>query len=276
MAARRAIGWIGLGVIGLPMAARLVEGGWDVWGYDTDPARCAAASELGIAIAANPADGAGRSDRLVACVVRSADQVDEALFGPAGALREFPDRRAIVMSSVGVIAMNELAATAAELGSGILDGPILGNRAGAETGQLTMLLSGPEDVRADAKAPLSAFSRAVVDFGERLGAAQVVKMISQQQQIVGMVATLEALTLAEGYEVDTETVIDVLAQTSPTWTTDNWEYARDLWERRDPASSLGVFGKDLEAAIGDAAQVEIDLPLAAQALRALRARYGPA
>lgn len=269
------IGWVGLGVIGLPMAARLAEAGWIVWGYDTDPARCEAAAAVGIRCATGPAECAERSDRLVACVVRTAEQVHDALLGRAGALRQHPARRAMVMSSIGAIALRRLAADAAELGSGLIDAPIHGNRAAAEDGRLTMLVSGDPGVVEEARRPLSAFSRAVVDLGERPGAAQVVKMISQHQQIIGMLATLEGVGLADAHGIDVARVVGFLSETSPSWTTDNWDYVRDLWERRDPQSSLTLFSKDLAAAIADGAEAGRALPLATEALRVLQDRYEP-
>lgn len=273
--ATRSVGWVGLGVIGLPMAARLASAGYSVWGYDADTTRRRMAQQAGIRAASDAADCAAHADRLVFCCVRTAEQVDDVLFGATGALSTHPDRGALIMSSLGARAVEAFAAKAEQIGTVLLDAPIHGNRGSAEAGELTMLVSGPAELAFEAEDMLRTFSREVFNIGERPGAAQVVKMVSQHQQITGMIATLEGVALARGYDIDDRVVRDILDATSPSWTTDNWDYARDLWERRDPASSLTIFSKDLAAAIADGAQVNCELPLAAEALRLLRSRCDP-
>jgi 3-hydroxyisobutyrate dehydrogenase-like beta-hydroxyacid dehydrogenase len=270
-AGRGPVGWIGLGAIGLPMAARAVEAGWEVWGFDPDPERQAAAERAGIHAAAGPAEAGRRAAPLVVCVVRSAAGVEDALLGEGGALRAGPGRLGLVMSTVGAEAMEGLAARARDLGA-LLDAPILGNPAAAAAGRLTIVASGHGgDVEA-ARPLLEAFATSVVDLGERPGAAQAMKLVSQLLQIVGMVATFEGMALAEGRGVREEAVLAVLRATAPSWTVEHWDYARELWERRDPATSLGLFAKDLAAAVADGASAGVALPLTEEALALLRTR----
>lgn len=270
MSAVAAVGWVGLGAIGLPMAARTAAAGRRVVAWDPVDERREAAAAAGVEIAADPGAIAASAGELVVCVVRTAEQVDASLLGPGGALAA--SGTGLVMSSVGAEAMRELGAHAAERSLTLLDAPILGNPEGAEAGTLVVPLAGAAAAKERARPVLECFSAAVVDVGEGLGAAQVVKDVSQQRQIIGMVATIEGIALAAGEGVDEELMLDVLRRTEPSWATGKWDYARGLWEAGDPASSLGLFAKDLAAALADAKAAGVEMPLTARAAELLDAR----
>jgi 3-hydroxyisobutyrate dehydrogenase-like beta-hydroxyacid dehydrogenase len=270
MSAPAAVGWVGLGAIGLPMAARVAAAGRAVVAWDPVSDRREAAAEAGIEIAADPGAIAASAGDLVICVVRTAEQVEASLLGPGGALS--PGGTGLVMSSVGAEAMRALGDRAGERSVELLDAPILGNPEGAEAGTLVVPLAGVAAAKERARPVLECVTAAVVDVGERLGAAQVVKDVSQQRQIIGMVATIEGIALAAGAGVDEELMLDVLRRTEPGWATGKWDYARGLWEKGDPATSLGLFAKDLASALADARVAGVEMPLTARAAELLDAR----
>jgi 3-hydroxyisobutyrate dehydrogenase-like beta-hydroxyacid dehydrogenase len=290
MSAAAAVGWVGLGAIGLPMAARTAAAGHRVVAWDPVAERREAAAAAGVEIAADPAAIAARAGDLVVCVVRTAEQAEASLLGtggaaaasgtgeqgearplgPGGALA--PGGTGLVMSSVGAEAMRALGARATARSLALLDAPILGNPEGAEAGTLVVPLAGAAAAKERARPVLDCFTAAVVDVGERLGAAQVVKDVSQQRQIIGMVATIEGIALAAGEGVDEELMLDVLRRTEPGWATGKWDYARGLWEAGNPASSLGLFAKDLAAALADARAAGVEMPLTVRAAELLDAR----
>lgn len=258
-----AVGWVGLGAIGLPMAARAAAAGHRVLAWDPVAERRDAAAAVGIEPAAELAAIADGAGDLVVCVVRTAEQAEAALLGPDGALA--PGGTGAVMSSIGAAAMRALGARAAERALDLLDAPILGNPEGAAEGTLIVPLAGAPGPQRRARPVLDSFSAAVVDVGARLGAAQVVKDVSQQRQIIGMVATVEGLALAARQGVGEELMLDVLGRTEPSWATERWDYAYGLWEGGDPASSLGLFAKDLAAALADGREAGVEMPLTARA-----------
>jgi 3-hydroxyisobutyrate dehydrogenase-like beta-hydroxyacid dehydrogenase len=266
-----AVGWVGLGAIGLPMARRAAAG-HRVVAWDPVEERREAAAAAGIEIAADVAAIAAAAGDLVVCVVRTAAQAEASLLGPRGALAA--GGTGVVMSSVGAAALRGLGDRAAARSLHLLDAPILGNPAGAAAGTLVVPLAGPAAAKDRARPVLDTFSAAVIDVGERLGAAQAVKDVSQQRQIVGMVATIEGLALAAAEGVDEDLMLDVLGRTEPSWATERWEYARGLWEGGDPSSSLGLFAKDLAAALADARAAGVEMPLTARAAELLAARLG--
>lgn len=265
------VGWVGLGVIGLPMAARAAGAGFAVRAWDPVAERRDQAAALGVEVAADVAAVGSAAERLVVCVVRSADQVAESLLGADGALAG-GERIGVVMSSVGAEAMAALAVRAAGEGATLLDAPILGNPAGAEAGGLTVPLAGPAAAKSAATPLLRSFAATIVDLGEQPGAGQAVKAVSQQLQILGMVAALEALELARARGVGEAQMLEILGTTEPTWTTRNWDYAKGLWRGGDETTSLGLFAKDLAAALDDAAAAGVEMPLAERGRLLLEAR----
>lgn len=283
------VGWVGLGAIGLPMAARVAEAGFAVAAWDPVEERRQAAAALGIEVAADVALGgavagaaaggaaadAPRSSRatqpIVVCVVRDADQVADSLLGPGGALAG-GGRIGVVMSSIGAEAMVKLAARAAEEGATLLDAPILGNPASAEAGELLVPLAGPAAAKAAVTPLLRSFASSVVGLGAEPGAAQAVKAVSQQLQILGMVAAVEALELARARGVGEAQMLEILGATEPTWATRNWDYAKGLWRGGDETTSLGLFAKDLAAALEDASAAGVEMPLASRGLALLDRR----
>ncbi len=269
---RPVAGWIGLGTLGLPMAVRAIERGWEVWGCDANPEREELARRAGVRIAAGAAAVAARADEVVACLVRDPGQVRDALLSDMGALRANPRLVGVVMSSTGTEAMTELAELAGRQGTTVIAAPVLGNPSLAATGDLTVLVSGNPAGRAGARPLLDSVARSVIDLGDEPGGAQAMKMVSQLLQIVGMVATFEGMELARGYQLTEEDVLGVVGATDPSWTTAHWSYASDLWRRRDPNTSLGLFAKDLGAADRDAAGAGLELPLLQAALKRVQAQ----
>lgn len=272
----RDVGWVGLGAIGLPMAIRAAARGWRVHAYDPAPERCDAARAEGVEIMPDVAEVGRRADSLVVCVVRSRDQVQDSLLGADGALRAAPGRIGIVMSSIGATEMSSLAEVAARLDARLLDAPILGNAASAADGSMTVVVSGADPDFARASPLLTDLAAQTPHLSSELGAAQATKVVSQLLQIVGMLATLEGVALAERHHVSERDLLAVLDAYAPSWTTANWDYARDLWSRRDPASSLSLFAKDLAAASSDARAAGVDSALADTAHRMIAERLSAA
>lgn len=273
MIRRPGLGWIGMGAIGLPMAARAAAAGWRVVGYDASPVQQEAARASGIDVVGSAAEVGAAAEGLVACVVRTLAQVEAALVGDGGALRCHEPPLAVVMSSVGADGLSTLATRAQQTGGRILDAPILGNPHGAVAGTLTIVASGGSDDVALARPLLDDLARSVVVVGDTVGLAQTVKMVSQLRQVVGMLATFEGVELAVRRGVEEQVVLDVLHATEPSWATENWAYANGLWAGRDRATSLGIFAKDLAAAVSDAESAGVALRLTREAHRLIEARF---
>lgn len=270
--AGRAIGWIGLGALGLSSAARAIATGWEVWGCDTSPTRSGAARAAGVHVVNDPSAVAERADEIVVCCVRDADEVEQVLLGAGGALRVKPRLVGAVMSSISAEAMSRLDVRARADGTTMIATPVLGNPTTAVAGESLFVVSGDAEGRRRVGALLSDLGRATIGLGDDPGSAQAMKLVSQLVQIVGMLATFEGVELARRHALNDEDVRRVLSATEPSWTTDNWDYATELWRRRDPATSLGLFAKDLDGASRDARAAGLDLSVLEAARRRLLER----
>src|SRR5262245_38242591 len=133
---------VGLGSMGMGMAKNLVAKGHAVIGVDMNQDACAALRAAGGEIAASPKDAAARADALVLVVVNAA-QVEEVLFGPDGAIGALPKGRVVMQcATVPPGFIKALGERLASAGHPLLDAPMSGGRARADTGELTIMSSG--------------------------------------------------------------------------------------------------------------------------------------
>ena len=159
------VGFIGLGAMGGPMARNLAGAGFELAVFDVDAERTrAAADEYGARAADSAADAATGADALVV-MVTNAEQAQEALLGEGGAAAALPEEAAVVvMSTIGPEAVKALA----EAGRPLLDAPVSGGVARAETGDLLVMCGGPEELFERLAPVLDAVGATVVHCGERL------------------------------------------------------------------------------------------------------------
>jgi 3-hydroxyisobutyrate dehydrogenase-like beta-hydroxyacid dehydrogenase len=128
------VGLIGLGEMGLPMASRLVQGGWHVVGYDVQDNALEQAVAAGVQPARSPAEVARGVDRTIVSVVRTLPQTEAVIFGGDGLVSA--NRSALdvaVMSTLNPAAMVQLAERAAGHGITLIDAPVSGGRTGSNS-----------------------------------------------------------------------------------------------------------------------------------------------
>ncbi|HEX2199010.1 MAG TPA: NAD(P)-dependent oxidoreductase [Burkholderiales bacterium] len=241
------IAWIGLGKIGLPMAARLVKAGSEVRGFDIDPARRAAASARGIAVS---------EDLSGADLVFTSMPTEESLLQLAKQLRV---EKALLVetSTIGPQASKAIGAIVGPY----LRAPISGSTALAEAGTLTVFASGPRAMFETAKPALAAFSRAQIWLGEgeeaRYAKLAVNLMVAVTAGMMG-----EALALATKGGIGWEAILDVIGESavgSPLV-----KYKLDPLKRRDftPAATNALVKKDLDLIVAAAKAAGVPVPLA--------------
>ncbi|MEX0814292.1 MAG: NAD(P)-dependent oxidoreductase [Dongiaceae bacterium] len=197
--AGRTLGFIGLGLMGRPMAANLLAAGAGLVVYNRTRARAEALAREapGVAVADSPRDVAAAAPTLIVDVTDTA-AVEQVLFGesPAGAVAGLKPGGLIVdMGTTGVAATRRFAAAARAAGGDYLDAPVSGGVVGAEAASLTIMAGGGAAAFARALPVLRALGRNVTHCGEA-GAGQVAKIANQM--IVGLTigAVAEAMALA--------------------------------------------------------------------------------
>ena len=208
------IAFLGLGVMGYPMAGHIAAAGHEVTVYNRTAPRPRPGSPNmagnGGAHAATPAAAATDADVVLSCVGDDPDVLEVAL-GADGAI---PAMRAgaiyIDNSTVSAEVARKLAAAGAERGVGVLDAPVSGGQAGAENGKLTVMVGGAEDHFAAALPVMECYGARVVRMGEA-GSGQLAKMVNQIC-IAGLVQGLsEGLNFAVESGLDTDALLEAIS-----------------------------------------------------------------
>ncbi len=241
--------FIGLGVMGYPMAGYLAKAGHEVTVYNRTIARAEAwCSDFGGNSAETPAAAADGADIVFSCVGND-DDVRQVLLGAEGALSTLPSGSIIVDHTTASAELaRELAGVAEDRGAGFLDAPVSGGQAGAENGQLTIMVGGDASVFERAAPVMDCYAKAITLIGE-VGAGQLAKMVNQIC-IAGVVQGIaEGLHFADKAGLDPAKVIESISKgAAQSWQMENrWEtmvagefdfgFAVD-WMRKDLAIAL--------------------------------------
>ena len=217
--------FIGLGVMGFPMAGYLAARGYGVVVFNRSPDKAQRWLEQnGGSKADTPADAARGAD-IVFCCVGNDDDVREVTLGESGALRSMSPGSVLVdHTTASATLARELHAVAGERDVGFLDAPLSGGQAGAESGQLTIMVGGDEDVFERARPVMESYAKAITHIGPA-GAGQLAKMVNQVC-IAGLLQGLsEGLHFALRAGLDIEKVISAISKgAAQSWQMDNrWQ-----------------------------------------------------
>ena len=207
------VGFVGLGVMGFPMAGHLVKAGHEVSVYNRTAAKSEKwASQHGGRACATPRDVAAASDIVMVCVGND-DDVRSVVLGPDGALAGLPSGGVLVdHTTTSANLARELAKSASTAGVGFVDAPVSGGQAGAENGALTVMC-GAEDatVYDRAREVIMSYARACECLGGA-GSGQLAKMVNQIC-IAGIVQGLsEGINFAQRAGLDVEQLVGVISQ----------------------------------------------------------------
>ena len=239
------VAWIGLGVMGAPMAGHLAKGGHAITVYNRTAAKADAwvTAHGGGKTAATPAEAARGADFVFACVGND-DDLRAVTSGPDGAFQTM-NAGAIFIDHTTASAdvAREVSLAASQRGLHFLDAPVSGGQAGAQNGTLTVMTGGDAGAFARAEPVIAAFARSVRLIGPS-GAGQLTKMVNQIA-IAGLVQGLsEAIHFAEVAGLDLDAVMETISKgAAQSWQMDNrWKtmHARQFdfgfavdWMRKD-------------------------------------------
>ena len=204
------LAFLGLGVMGGPMAGHLVKAGHDVTVYNRTDAKAAAwATEFGGHSEPTPRAAAAGAEVVMACVGND-DDLRAICLGPDGAFAGMAKDAVFVdHTTVSAVVTRELADAAQEKGLHYIDAPISGGQAGAENAQLVIMCGGAEDVYARIEPIINVYAKKSQRMGET-GAGQLTKMVNQIC-IAGLVQGLsEGLHFAQKAGLDGRAVVDVI------------------------------------------------------------------
>ena len=257
------LAFLGLGVMGGPMARHLAGKGHQVTVYNRTAAKAAAwVAAHGGASAATPREAAAAADFVLACVGND-DDLRAVCRGEDGAFAGMrPGAVFVDHTTVSAQVTRELAGVAAGLGLGYVDAPVSGGQAGAENGALSIMCGGQESHYAAAEPVMAAYARICRRLGPT-GSGQLAKMMNQIA-IAGLVQGLaEALAFGEKAGLDGEAVVEVISQgAAGSWQMVN-RHKTMLADRFDFGFAVDWMRKDLAICLATANEIGARLPVTA-------------
>ncbi|MCH2248933.1 MAG: NAD(P)-dependent oxidoreductase [Cognatishimia sp.] len=257
------VAFLGLGVMGYPMAGHLKSKGFEVVVYNRTAAKAEDwVKEHGGEMALTPAGAAEGADFVMACVGND-DDLRQVCVGEGGAFAAMKDGAIFVdHTTVSAKVTRELYDAAGAAGLGFVDAPISGGQAGAENGVLSIMCGGDTDTYAKAEPVMESYSRICRRIGES-GAGQMTKMCNQIA-IAGVVQGLsEALHFAEKAGLDGAAVVEVISQgAAGSWQMSN-RYETMIADHFDHGFAVDWMRKDLGICLDTADETGASLPVTA-------------
>lgn len=255
--------FLGLGVMGYPMAGHLIAAGHEVAVYNRTCAKAEKwAAQHGGRAAATPREAAEGADFVMACVGND-DDLRAVCLGPDGAFAGMAEGAVFVdHTTVSPMVTHELHAIAAEQGKGFVDAPVSGGQAGAENGQLVVMCGGDQPHFDAAEPVIAAYSKLCRRIGDS-GAGQVAKSVNQIC-IAGVLQGLsEGLAFADKAGIDAHAVIEVIGGGSAgSWQMVN-RYETMLADEFEHGFAVDWMRKDLAICLATAEENGASLPVTA-------------
>ena len=271
---KTSVGFIGVGVMGEPMAAALLRGGFSVTvcGHrNREPVERLVA--LGARDGVDPAGVARASGCVITCVP-DAPQVEEALFGERGAVQGAAPRTLFVdMSTISPVATRAFDGRLRAAGFRFVDAPVSGGSARAKTGTLTIIVGASDEDFRDAEPVLGAMGTPNHVGG--VGMGEVVKLVNQIIISNTMIANIEALTFAAKAGADIDATLAVIGTaTGANYLLQNWLPQSWLAGSHAPGFMLDLLRKDLAAALDTARAMAMPMPASSLAYQLFTASSG--
>lgn len=255
-----AVGWVGLGALGMPMAANLQRAGFALKVHNRNRQREQLLEALGALAAASPAQAVAGVELLCLCV--SDDPAAEAvLFGQQGAASALkPGGLVIDFSTIAPATSQSLAARLAQQGVGYLDAPVTGGTEGACAGTLSVLVGGASEHLEQARPVLEVVGSRISHLGP-VGAGQQAKAVNQVLLAGSYAAVAEAMALGKGLGLPMPEVRQALAAgAAGSWALEH--RASNMLDGHFPLGfRLALHRKDLAIALATAAKAGMELPV---------------
>jgi 3-hydroxyisobutyrate dehydrogenase-like beta-hydroxyacid dehydrogenase len=261
-AGEQRIGMIGTGRMGGPMAERLLDAGYRLVVFDTNEAALKPLAARGATVARSALDVANQAETVMASLP-TPDIVRRAIIGPDGAMSGTRIRRFIDLSSSGAVATTEIAAALAPRGIEFLDAPVSGGVAGARSGKLTVMVSGPRSTF-DALQPVLATFGRVLLVGDKPGLAQTLKLLNNLMSATAIAITSEALAMGVKAGLDPAVMLDVLNTSSGRNSATQDKFPKHVLTRSfDFGFSAGLSFKDVRLCLEEAEALGVPMVVGA-------------
>ena len=263
------IGFIGLGIMGKPMAKNLIKAGYELIVYDLNAGAMDEVAACGCEKAKSVRDAAAVADVLITMVPNS-PQVKQVLLAEGGAIETLRKGAVVIdCSSINPIASREVAAALAEKGIEMLDAPVSGGEPKAIDGTLAFMVGGKQEVFDQQKEILSHMGSSVVLCGG-IGAGNVTKLCNQIIVAVNIAAVSEALMLGQNAGVEPEKIFEAIKGGLAGSTVMNAKAPMMMDQNFKPGFRVDLHIKDLNNVLDAAKSVDSPVPLTAQVMEMMK------
>ena len=264
------IGFIGLGIMGNPMAKNLLKAGYSLTVYDIVPEKIDDVVAAGAAAGSSSKEVAARSDVIITMLPNS-PEVKEAVLGADGVLDGAgPGTILVDMSSIAPLASKEVSEKAGEKGVVVLDAPVSGGEPKAVDGTLAIMVGGPVETFEKVKDILAVMGGSVTLVGE-IGSGNMTKLANQIIVALNIAAMSEAMVLATKSGVDPEKVFQAIRGGLAGSTVLDAKMPLVLEGNFKPGFRIELHIKDLANALDTAHEVGVPVPLSGLVMEAMQA-----
>lgn len=255
------VGFIGVGQMGVHMAGKVMEAGFDLVVHDADKRAAQPLLERGAGWAETPAEVA-ESCRVVITCLPTPQIVEEVALGPAGLANRWQAGDIYVdMSTNAPSTVRRIADAAAKSGVSVLDAPVSGGTRGAEQGTLTIMVGGETAALEKARPVLEPMSNKIFHLGD-VGCGNVAKLVNNLIGLACNSICAEGMVLGARAGIDPQALYDLMTIS----TADNWslrQYPRTVFKRDfAPGFKISLAHKDLSLALGLGEEYGVPLPVA--------------
>ena len=261
----RPVGIAGVGNMGGAMAARLLEQGWPVRGFDIDPAKVGILQGQGGTACRTASEAARGCSALIVCVV-DAQQTGEVLFGAQGAAAAMAPGQAVLLCPT--IAPQDTRAVArrlGELGIDAIDAPMSGGPVRARDGTMSLMVACPDAAYERHALLLEALSSKVFRISQEPGDGAATKLVNNLLAGINLVGAAEAMALAQRMGLRLEKTLEVIEQSSGQSWIGSDRMRRAIRGDYEPRAHIALLQKDTRLAMEAAAVAGFEGPLGAAA-----------
>ncbi len=264
------IGFIGLGIMGKPMARNLLKAGYPLTVYDIVPDKAEEVVEAGAKAGSSSKDVAEKSEIIITMLPNSPD-VKEAVLGKNGVLEGAKAGTILIdMSSIAPLASKEVAEKAKEKGVTVLDAPVSGGEPKAIEGTLAIMVGGPQKTFDEVEDILSVMGASVTRVGE-IGSGNMTKLANQIIVALNIAAMSEAMVLAAKAGVNAEKVFQAIRGGLAGSTVLDAKMPLVLEGNFKPGFRIELHIKDLANALDTAHEVGVPVPLSSAVMEVMQA-----
>jgi 3-hydroxyisobutyrate dehydrogenase-like beta-hydroxyacid dehydrogenase len=251
---------IGLGLMGMPIARRLLAAGYLLAAHNRSRDKVEGIAAEGAVACSSPAEVVARSD-VVLTALPTVETVREVYLGPEGLVSAAPAGLLLIdLSTVGPSLSREIAAAADARGVAFLDAPVSGGPEGAEQGTLTVMCGGDGAAFVRAEPVFRAFGRTIRHVGPS-GSGSAIKLVNQLLVATHTLAAVEAAKLATAAGLDLELVLELIAPSYGASRMVERNLPRIIAARYEPGGPVDIVRKDVQVIADFAAELGVSLPL---------------